>query len=135
MSYIEDTLGKDEQVLQLFKVHRVCYINAIILIFPGCALIIPAIIGVFQLLRLWNLEQGVTNKKVIVKHGILSRKTDEMRSEKIEHVNIDQGILGRICGYGDVIVRGTGGGIVKFRFVADPLKVKVSIDNALHVKD
>jgi len=54
-----------------------------------------------------------------------------MRLSKVETVEIKQGILGRILGYGDVVVTGTGISNVVFSRVASPLKVKKAIDAQL----
>ena len=51
----------------------------------------------------------VTNKRIIVKTGIISRRTLEMNLNKIESVNVDQSIMGRMLGYGTITIIGTGG--------------------------
>ena len=65
------------------------------------------------------------------KEGIISRDTEEMRLTKAETVEVKQGIIGRIFGYGNVIVTGTGISNVVFRSVAKPLQVKKDIDSQL----
>ena len=57
----------------------------------------------------WSDEFVVTNKRIIVKTGIFSRKTLEMNLNKIESVNVDQSIFGRMFGYGTITIIGTGG--------------------------
>ena len=84
------------------------------------------------MVELEKTEQGVTNRRVIRKHGIISRKTDELRLSTIEAVFINQGILGRILGFGTVTVTGRGQGDVKLKWMADPLRVKREIENAEH---
>jgi uncharacterized membrane protein YdbT with pleckstrin-like domain len=66
-------------------------------------------------------EFAITNKRIIIKSGLLSRRTLEMNIAKVESVNVDQGILGRILGYGVVTVIGTGGTRETFQSIADPL--------------
>lgn len=124
MSYIESTLGSGERVVEIFKLHWLPWLAAWIWV-PVFGL------GLLFLLSLKCTEQGVTNRRVVVKRGIIGRNTQEVLAPKVEHINISQGIFGRILGYGDVIVRGTGGGITRIRSVANPLKVKTSIENAL----
>ena len=58
----------------------------------------------------WTTEIAVTDRRVIYKTGFIRRKTTEMHMEKVESVDVDQSVLGRILDYGDVIVRGTGAG-------------------------
>ena len=80
MGYIQDSLSDGEEVRALFKLHWVAKIWLIIWI----VLAIPTF-GITLLLALWewlklrNIEQGVTNKRVILKRGIISRKTEEMK--------------------------------------------------------
>ena len=81
-----------------------------------------------------NTEQGVTNKRVIYKHGIISRKTDEIKLSAVESIIIKQGILGRIFGFGTVIVTGRGAGDVTIKWMTDPMRVKREIESADHVE-
>lgn len=141
-TYLESTLGKDEQVVEMFKIHKLPFIAAalwaVLFLFLAAAANAPVML-VFAFgcgLIFWSLksiEQGVTNRRVVVKKGIVSRKTDELRAEKVEHVNVRQGIVGRILGYGDVLVRGTGGGVIHIRTVSNPVRVKTVIEDALRL--
>ena len=67
---------------------------------------------------------------MIFKHGIISRKTDEMRLNAIESIVIKQGIIGRILGFGTVVVTGRGAGDVVIKWMADPTRVKREIESA-----
>jgi membrane protein YdbS with pleckstrin-like domain len=133
MSYIEESLSNGEEVYQIFQHHWM--VKAAIALHFILALItvglwlIPAILVWLS----WKkMEQGVTNKRVIHKHGIIARKTDEMRLKSIEAIFINQGIMGRIFGFGTVTVTGRGQGDVKLRWMADPMQVKKAIENAEH---
>jgi uncharacterized membrane protein YdbT with pleckstrin-like domain len=77
------------------------------------------------------IEYGLTNKKVIIKTGVIGRATDEIKLNKIETVEVRQGIMGRILGYGNVLVTGTGTSYIVFTDVAKPLQVKKAIDAQL----
>ncbi len=57
----------------------------------------------------WSDEFVITNKRIICKTGIISRRTLEMNLNKIESVNVDQSIFGRMFGYGTITIIGTGG--------------------------
>ncbi len=65
-------------------------------------------------------EFVVTNKRIIIKYGIISRKTKEYRYEKIESCNVSQSAFGRILQYGSIIILGVGGSGNKERYVQDP---------------
>jgi hypothetical protein len=53
-------------------------------------------------------EMAVTSKRVIVKVGLLRKKAIELFLPKVESVRVEQALLGRMLGYGDIVVRGTG---------------------------
>jgi len=69
----------------------------------------------------WTDEFGITNKRVIIKTGLISRKTVELNLSKIESVNVNQSILGRIFGYGNLQIVGTGGTKEIFANIQSPL--------------
>jgi uncharacterized membrane protein YdbT with pleckstrin-like domain len=72
----------------------------------------------------WTTEIAVTNHRVIVKTGLIRRRTNEMNMEKVESVQVDQSVLGRILNYGDVIIIGTGEGQEQLKTVAAPLDLR-----------
>lgn len=76
---------------------------------------LPAFIG------RWTTELAVTNRRIIFKSGLFRRHTMEMNMSKVESVDVDQSVVGRILGFGTVTIRGTGGGIEPMRNIADPI--------------
>ena len=133
MSYIQESLSNGEEVYRLFPHHWMIKVSIalhfVLALFTVGIWLIPAIL-------IWlgwkNTEQGVTNKRVIRKSGIIARKTDEMRLTAIESIFINQTILGRIFGFGTVTVIGRGQGDVTLKWMTDPLQVKREIENAEH---
>ena len=123
MGYVEKTLGADEKIVSKFKIHPIVYLEYILFIW----LIFP----IYGLIKLFFVEYTLTNKRVVQKEGIISRDTEEMRLSKAETVEVKQGIIGRIFGYGNVIVTGTGISNVVFSYVSKPLQVKRDIDSQL----
>jgi len=87
------------------------------------------IFAIYKWLSLRATEQGVTNKRVIYKTGIISRKTEEMKLASVETVEITQGIMGRILGYGNIEVTGTGINDLVFKSIDNPMEVKKSIES------
>ena len=73
------------------------------------------------LLKRKATEMAVTNKRVIVKRGIAERRTIELLLSRIESVAVDEPALGRLMGYGTVIVKGTGGTPEVFEKIYHPL--------------
>jgi uncharacterized membrane protein YdbT with pleckstrin-like domain len=133
MSYIETSLSEGEKVVKLFRLHwtaRLWLVLWIVLILPTFG--IALLLAIYEWLRLRTLEYGVTNKRVILKKGIIGRYTEEMKIGSIETVEIDQGVLGRILDYGDVKVTGRGISDVVFKRMDDPMAVKRHIEGVSH---
>ncbi len=72
-------------------------------------------------LRRFSTEIDVTDRRVVYKRGLFRRHTVEMNMDKVESVDVDQSILGRIFDYGDVTVRGTGVTMEKVSLVQAPV--------------
>ena len=72
-------------------------------------------------------EYVITNKKVILKSGILSRDALELILSKCEGLRINQSIMGRILGFGSIVVT-TGGATNTFKFIANPIKFRNEIN-------
>jgi uncharacterized membrane protein YdbT with pleckstrin-like domain len=76
-------------------------------------------------------ELAVTNKRVIFKTGIVHRKTAEMFLSKIESVGADQTVIGRLLGYGSIVLRGTGGSTEPFQNIDRPLEFRRQIQEQI----
>ena len=130
MSYIQESLSDGEQVKELFRLHwfaKVPMIIWIILAIPTLGLTL--LLALWEWLKLRSIEQGVTNKRVIFKTGIISRKSEEMKISSIETVEIIQGVMGRVFGFGTVVVTGRGISNLVFKNVDDPMDVKRKIES------
>lgn len=92
---------------------------------PQILMVIGAAGTIVTWLRAWirrtSTELAVTDRRVIFKRGLIRRHTVEMNMDKVESVDVDQSIMGRIFNYGDVTVRGTGASIEPLRMIQDPL--------------
>jgi len=75
----------------------------------------------------WTTETDVTNLRVIHKTGFIQRRTFEMSLDKVESVDVNQSILGRILNYGDVTILGVGEGKETISTIASPLAFRNSI--------
>ena len=146
MPYVRRVLQPGETVVYDTKLHWVIYIRAILLLVV-CVILVAASVAtsdnqnlslaleiaaaIFALLALSSAlrafvrrattELAVTDHRVIYKTGLLARHTIEMNRDKVESVDVDQTLLGRIFGYGTIIVRGTGGSLEPIRTIGDPL--------------
>lgn len=133
MSYIDESLSDGERVEGRFKLHWFSWLPMVGWILLGLVTFgITWLVAIYEYLRLKFMEQGVTNKRVILKRGIISRKTDEMKIASIETVEIDQGVFGRLFGFGDVRVTGRGISDLVFKRIDDPMAVKRAIESVSH---
>jgi uncharacterized membrane protein YdbT with pleckstrin-like domain len=93
--------------------------------------VIGAIFFTIGLLKRNVTEMAVTNKRVIVKTGLTERRTNEILLSRIESVVVDEPAMGRILGYGTVIVRGTGGSPEVFQKIQNPLKFREQVQSQI----
>jgi uncharacterized membrane protein YdbT with pleckstrin-like domain len=109
--YVDNNLINGEKVELETTYHWVIFFNlkAILTLF-----IVP-------LIDKYTDEFAITNKRVIIKTGLISRKTFEMNHSKIESVNVNQSILGRILGFGTIKIVGSGGTVEVFPNIKNPI--------------
>jgi uncharacterized membrane protein YdbT with pleckstrin-like domain len=143
--YIDDILQPGEKVLYSTNAHWIFYwpaivawIVAIILLFLSRAtstesigllcLSAAAVVAIAALywtakawFHRWTTETDVTNLRVVHKTGFIKRRTFEMSLDKVESVDVNQSILGRMLNYGNVTVRGVGEGAETIKTIASPL--------------
>jgi len=98
----------------------------------GVASLVTAVIFLaIGLVRRDATEMAVTNKRVIVKTGLASRRTVELLLPRIESVVVEEPAMGRALGYGTVILRGTGGTPEVFRQIAHPLQFREQVQRQI----
>ena len=90
----------------------------IVLLLVGAAAALPRYISFA------TSDFAITDKRVIIKVGLLRRRTMELQLSKLEAIAVDQGLLGRILGYGNIIVTGTGGTKEPFKTINGPLEFR-----------
>jgi uncharacterized membrane protein YdbT with pleckstrin-like domain len=123
MAYVENNLIQGEQVVYRAELHWIIFIWPVI--FSFVLIGIPWLIA--AILQKKTTEMAVTNKRVIIKTGIISRRTIEMNLSKIENIEVNQSIIGRIFGYGIITIVGTGGTHEPFKNVSQPLDFRKSV--------
>ena len=146
--YIDDILQPGEKVLYSTNAHWIFFLPAIIgwtlvVVFLVLSGIVPAGPPVLICLSLaaisafaalyktvtawfhrWTTETDVTNFRVVHKTGFIKRQTFEMSVDKVESVDVDQSILGRILNYGNVSIFGVGEGNKTISTIASPLEFR-----------
>jgi uncharacterized membrane protein YdbT with pleckstrin-like domain len=87
----------------------------------AAAFVIGAVLLVEHWWRRFTTEVAVTDRRIIYKVGFIKRHTVEMHMDKVESVDVDQTILGRIFNYGDITIRGTGETMERLHMIEAPL--------------
>jgi uncharacterized membrane protein YdbT with pleckstrin-like domain len=135
MGYVDSNLLPNEHVTYRARLHIVAIVVAII--GGGWIALGLGVIGLVLLVPPWirsiSSEFAVTNKRVLVKVGLVRRHSLELLLQKVEGIGVDQGILGRILGYGTITVSGTGGTREAFRMIARPLEFRRQVQASLAV--
>ena len=143
--YIDQILQPGEKVLYSTNAHWMFYLPAIAAWIAALVLLllsratvtegvvllclsasaVLAIVALYWTVRAWfhrwTTETDVTNLRVVHKSGFIKRRTFEMSLDKVESVDVNQSILGRLLNYGDVTVLGVGEGKETISTIASPL--------------
>lgn len=140
MGYIVNSLSKGEEVVYQAKVHWGVYIPSIFfgvlaLVTFGASLIIAIPLAVGAWLYSVNTEMAVTNKKVVGKWGLIQRITIEQRLTKVDSIVVNQGLFGRMFGYGSVNVRGSGSSDTPIKYIGNPIEFKRQVEHAIEAAE
>jgi uncharacterized membrane protein YdbT with pleckstrin-like domain len=143
MRYIDHILQPGETVAYTTTLHWIAYMPALGLwLLAAMALttggaagpisvmvaLVCAAVGLVLALRAWfrrwTTEIDVTDRRIVYKCGFIRRHTVEMNMDKVESVDVDQSILGRLLNYGDITIRGTGVGIEPLHKIGGALEFR-----------
>ena len=91
------------------------------------ALPLPAFIMLTPTLAYASSELVITDRRVLIKTGIVRRQTLELFIARIESIGVDQGFFGRMFDYGTVLIRGTGGSDEAFEAIAHPIEFRNAV--------
>ena len=114
-------------VLLLYGEHEATKVGRTATFVGWLLLVVAGVALLSSWFRRLMTELSVTNHRVIYKSGFIRRHTVEMNMDKVETVNVDQTILGRILGYGTIHVLGTGQGLEGLSRIAHPIEVRNAI--------
>lgn len=91
-------------------------------------LLAPVLVGIGLLIWVFVIyrttEIAITNKRIIAKSGFVSRTTTEINLPKVESLQVDQNVRGRIFNYGTIIVAGAGTPNLQIHGIKDPLSFR-----------
>jgi uncharacterized membrane protein YdbT with pleckstrin-like domain len=121
-SYIEGALTQDERVLHhahvsLWSLWVPLLVGLVLLPAFGIGLIAWG----YAYVMYKTTELAVTNKRVIVKQGFISRQTIEININKVESIQVDQTVMGRMLDYGSLLISGAGSPQAPLNGISKPL--------------
>jgi len=151
--YVETIVGPGEQIVHIGRISLIAILSsllagAFVIVVAVGVLLVPvgspdlkrviagvvAALGVLlivaALVRRSSTELAVTNRRVIAKFGLIARSTVEMNLAKIESVRVEQTVMGRLFGFGSIIVTGTGSTMDPIAFISDPIAFRQAIQAA-----
>ena len=108
-SYVEGALVKDEKIvhlghISLWSLWHLIALGLVLLPVFGLGLIFL----IMAYVRYKTTELAITTKRVIVKFGLIRRRTIEININKVESIQVDQEILGRVFNFGTLVISGAG---------------------------
>jgi uncharacterized membrane protein YdbT with pleckstrin-like domain len=135
--YVQENLLKDEKVIFETRYHWIIYFWSIVFLLAApFTLGFTLILAIPCLIAAWidrrTSEFAITNKRAIIKVGWIRRQTIEIHLSKVESVDVVQGILGRMFGWGAITIIGTGGSREPFQRIANPMEFRRAVQ-AAHV--
>ena len=149
--YIDEILQPGEKVLYSTNAHWIFYLPAIgawivalvllilsrettvqsVTMLALASAVVVALVALYLTVRSWfhrlTTETDVTNRRVVHKTGFIQRHTFEIALDKVESVDVDQSIAGRIFDYGNVTILGVGEGRETISTIASPLAFRNAI--------
>jgi len=144
VSYVDKQLMSGETVMYRARLNRVVYATAIaFLVFAAIAwlahvlwLALPCLglaltIGLVAHVKFVTSVFVVTDQRVLIKVGWIQRRSLETLLAKIEGIVVEQGLGGRLFGYGTIIVTGTGGTHERFDMIADPMQFRKHVQEQI----
>lgn len=153
MSYVEQNLMPEEQVLYRAQLHWAMFFPPAVALAVGFVLfviivasrgratlylliclfifIVGILSGISAVVSYYSTEFALTNKRVIAKTGVLQRRSIELLLPKVESIGVTQPIMGRLLDYGTIVVTGTGGTKELFRNIASPLELRKRVNAEL----
>lgn len=145
MGYVESNLLPNEQITYRANLHWIIYVLPVIVFLIAIAVALGgggwiagmaiAIVAFVLLLPPWikasSSEFAITNKRVLIKVGLIRRHSLELLLQKVEGIGVDQGVLGRILGYGTITVSGVGGTKETFQMISNPLEFRRQVQASL----
>lgn len=152
MAYVEKHLLPGEEIVHRAHLHKIVYFPPVLIaivlmivagvafandtpILAGIALILALIPLIWAQIVYTSSEFAVTNKRVVIKVGFIQRRTLETLLNKVEAIEVDQGVFARMLNFGTIAITGTGGTRELFRNIAAPLEFRRQVQAQVSTTD
>ena len=96
-----------------------------------CFGLVLLLVLAFRIISCLCIEYGVTNKRLILKKGIIRTSVREIPVDRIESIQCYQSILGKICNYGKLSITGIGGTMPVFLMIHKPFSIRRKIADVI----
>lgn len=153
MSYLTKHLMAGEVVEREARIHWIVYGPALVLLLIAIALFVVVGVGgpaghaalpaplvclglalvaaLSAFVKRRSSEFAVTNKRVVVKLGWLSRRSSEILLRQVEGITVNQGLIGRILDYGTIVVEGTGSDRTPYSGISEPMRFRLAVQEQI----
>ena len=148
MSYVDSNLLDGERVVYRTRLHWKLFVAPVLFALAVSAPLmwielygtwtalawIPLGLALLWLLaalvRRQTSEFVVTNKRVLMKVGVFTTRSIELLLNKVEAITVHQSLTGRLFGYGDIVLTGSGGTNEPFSSIQSPLDFRNAVQAA-----
>jgi uncharacterized membrane protein YdbT with pleckstrin-like domain len=156
MGYSESLMGREENIVFMTRQHWIVLVGSVavngfflaaiaaadialnlssagttlLTLLPLVLLIIPLTRLAIRFLNWWNEQYIITNRRVIQTEGVINKHVIDSSLEKVNDVVLNQSILGRMLGYGDLeILTASEIGVNRFKYITHPVYFKTKMLN------
>jgi uncharacterized membrane protein YdbT with pleckstrin-like domain len=147
MSYIDRSLLEGERVVYRTRLHWLMVIGPVFITaivtapivwflwmgtwsnYTWIPLAIWLVVLAAAVIKRQSSDFAVTNKRVMMKVGVFSSRSVELLLNKIEAIAVNQSFVGRMFGYGDIEVTGSGGTKEEFANIQAPLDFRRAVQS------
>lgn len=134
-TYFESRLYEGETIRRVGRFHWISHLKAWLwLIFLGIV-IVGIVMFIIKQIRIHTTDFVVTDRRVMMKKGLLTADVEEITLEAIEGSHIYQSLLGRIFNYGSLRIAGRGETEICFPIMAQPGEFRAAAEKASHASD
>ncbi len=104
--------------------------------YAGAAVVgLALLLAIGPALRYLSSEFAITDKRVVARFGLLQRRSLETLLSKIEAIEVEQDLTGRLLGYGTLVIIGTGGTRESIPRIPAPLEFRREVQSQIVAQD